>query len=187
MADRLILVRHALPEATDGLTAAHWPLSEAGREDTVLLAHHLPGPLGLLLTSPERKARETATVIGLRLGLPVHEDARLREADRPDEWVEDYRERALAYLRGEEAAGWEPREAVLRRFSTAIEERGQETEDGLVAVAHGLVMALYVAARTGVDAATWWETLTLPDAWIITAGGRSAARPTGWAPAPPGR
>ena len=83
---RLILVRHAMPEVVQGTSAKFWGLNEAAREDCVLLAHALPPGISRILSSDERKARETAEVLGLRLGLEVDIDPRFQEVDRPQVW-----------------------------------------------------------------------------------------------------
>jgi len=79
----VILVRHAMPVVEPGVAASLWGLGDAAREDTVLLTHALPRGIAGIWSSDERKARETADVIGLRIGLPVQVDARLSEVDRP--------------------------------------------------------------------------------------------------------
>ena len=68
----VILIRHAMPEVVQGTSSKFWGLSEAAREDCVMLAHALPAGLASpIWSSDERKARETAEVLGLRLGLDV--------------------------------------------------------------------------------------------------------------------
>jgi broad specificity phosphatase PhoE len=59
------------------------PLNSTGRRQAAGLAARLE-PLGLrsLWSSDLKRARETAEIVGARLGLPVQVDARLREANR---------------------------------------------------------------------------------------------------------
>lgn len=160
----IILVRHAMPEVVPGVASKLWGLGNSGREDCVLLAHALPASVAALWSSDERKARETAEVIGLRLGLPVSTDARFSEVDRPPVWDRDYREVAAAYLTGRDEPGWEARATVVDRFSAGIDGIANSQSPAIV-VSHGLAMTLWLASRTGIQAEPWWRDLTLPDAW----------------------
>ena len=120
------LIRHA-ETVLDRATPSHeWPLSEDGCAAARALA--LSGPA---LSSPERKALDTARLAGL----DATPDDRLREAARP--FVEDYEPAAARYLAGEPLEGWEPREEVLARM--------REVLDGYhgIAVSHGLAIAIY--------------------------------------------
>jgi broad specificity phosphatase PhoE len=171
----VILVRHALPEIVRGVPSSEWGLSEAGREDCVLLAHALPPDLApVVYSSGIPKAMETAAVIALRRGLRTAVDARLREVDQPPEWVEDHRAKVLGYLAGRDGFDWEPREQAVARFDAAIGDivaSGDGDAGDVVVVAHGLVMTLWVATVAEINAGAWWEALTLPDAWRVEAGG----------------
>lgn len=165
----VILVRHALPEVTRGLASALWPLSEAAKEDCVLLAHALPARLApTVYTSAERKAEETAVVLGLRRGLEVSVDDRLREVDRPDEWVEDYRDAVRDYLARGGRPGWEPPDRAAGRFAAAVDEAlAAHREGDLMVVNHGIALTLFLATRTPLDPLTFWPALAFPDAWRL--------------------
>lgn len=133
----------------------------------MLLAHALPASLApVVVTSEEKKARETATIIGLRRQLKVEVDPRLREVDRPETWDEDYRAVAERYLATGSEPGWEPQDAAARRMGEAVAERLYRQDEGdVVIVGHGLAISLYVAAMTGVDVVDFWKKLAFPDAW----------------------
>jgi len=161
----IVLVRHAMPNVERGVASRLWTLSEASREDCVLLAHALPQPADAIWSSDEPKARETAEVIGLRLGLPVRIDPAFAEVDRPEIWDREYREVAAAYLRGIVEPGWEAREAVSRRFGDGIARARHDGTGDLVIVNHGLAMSLWLSTQTQLDIEPWWRSLTLPDAW----------------------
>lgn len=166
---RLILVRHARPVTVPGAPPETWELDERAREDCVLLAHalrELDSPA--IVSSPEPKARETATVLGLRLGVPVTEDDALREAARPNEWVEDYRAAAIAYLASGGDSRWEPHTSVVVRFAAALERARQANPNrDLLVVSHGLAITLYLDALGLVDPIPFWDNLTLPAAWEV--------------------
>ncbi len=166
---RLVLVRHARPVTVPGASPETWELDERAREDCVLLAHalrDLESPA--IVSSPEPKARETATVLGLRLGVPVTEDDAFREATRPPEWVEDYRAAAIAYLASGGDSRWEPHTAVVVRFAAAIERaRKANPNRDLIAVSHGLAITLFLNALGLVDPIPFWDNLSLPAAWDV--------------------
>lgn len=166
----VVLVRHAMPEVRRGVSSRLWALGERGREDCVLLAHALTGPLApVVFSSDEPKARETAAVTALRRGLRPAVDARFGEVDRPQEWVEDHAALARRYLAGEPLPGWEPHGTVVARFAGAIADAVTVEGGGDVVVAtHGMAMTLWASAVAGIaDPVRWWEALTFPDAWRV--------------------
>ena len=86
MARALIFVRHAMPEVTPDTPSREWRLTEASREDCVLLAHALPADLApTVFTSTEPKAQETGAIIALRKALTTEEYHGFNEVERP--WV----------------------------------------------------------------------------------------------------
>lgn len=167
---RLILVRHALPEVVQGVASTLWGLSESAREDCVVLAHNLDLPLSgpPIYSSAERKAKETADVLALRLGRDTAMDAGFGETDRPDVWNEDYRALVVRYLGGESIPGWEPRASVVSRFTAAC-DRAIAAANGadVVVVNHGQALSLYLDSVVSIDLVPFWRALTLPDAWAL--------------------
>lgn len=99
---QILLVRHALPLRTEAGEGADAELAEAGWEQ----ARRLPGalerfPLSRLISSPQRRAHQTAEPVAAARGLTVEIDERLAEydrghahylpleqvrAERPDDW-----------------------------------------------------------------------------------------------------
>ena len=166
----LILVRHAMPEVVQGVSSTTWGLAESSREDCVLLAHHLPELLApVVYTSPQPKVLETANVIALRRGLRVATDDRLREADQPPEWIDDYRPVAASYVAGNFVPGWEPQAAVARRFGEAVGDalNASPGEGDLVIVDHGLALTLFLSTRAKIAREPFWRALSFPDAWRL--------------------
>jgi broad specificity phosphatase PhoE len=175
----IILVRHAMPEVEQGVASKLWGLSEASREDCVLLAHALPQGISAIWSSNERKARETADVLALRLGLPVQVNSRFAEVDRPAVWDRNYQEVAAGYLAGASEPGWEPRDDVLARFSAGIAHARTSAAGTIVVVSHGMALSLWVASIAPIEIISWWRALALPDAWAVDvdAGEVSPVRP----------
>ena len=174
MTRAIILVRHAMPKVVPGVAPKRWTLSESAAEDCVLLAHALPENLAPSIhTSNEAKAEQTARIVAMRRGLTVTIDPRLAEVDRPQEWVEDHRALAAAYLAGADHAGWEPRAAVVSRFASAVGDAMvlQHDSDGdTVVVNHGMALSLYLANAAGIDVVSFWRALAFPDAWRFDLG-----------------
>jgi broad specificity phosphatase PhoE len=151
----VILVRHAMPELQPGVAPHLWELGETGRAAARDLAQHLHG--GLVVSSDEPKALQTAEEIAAHLGAEIAVDHRLAEARRPGEWDVDYRARAARYVGGEALDGWEPHAAVIERFTAAVR--------GDIVVTHGLAMTLYLG-----ETVDFWAELRFPDAWSALAG-----------------
>ena len=174
----IVLVRHAMPELERGVASTLWGLAEASREDCVMLAHALPAGIStIVFTSEERKARETADVLALRRGLQVATDAGFGEVDRPTVWDDDYRAVAAKYLATGTGEGWEPRDAVVRRFDSAIERSLAVTVSGtLVVVDHGLALSLWLDSFGAIDLVPFWQALTLPDAWLFEPDSKALER-----------
>lgn len=85
---RFVFIRHAQamcnrPEAQDCLNSVSpdSTLTSVGQRQAQLLADHFPAGLtgARLYSSPMRRALQTASVLGTRLGLPLIQDDRLEE------------------------------------------------------------------------------------------------------------
>lgn len=80
------------------------PLSDAGREQAHALAEQAAAeepPIVALYTSPLIRAKETADVVGAKLGLEPRPDDRLKEVD-----VGDWEQRLKADVEREDPGGW---------------------------------------------------------------------------------
>lgn len=179
---RLVLIRHAEPEIEAHVPASSWRLTARGEASTRRLATELAALApDRLITSPERKAVETARVAADALGLPIAEDDRFAEQGAgPDEFIEDYREfraRVREFFS-------RPGEVVWRRESAqAARERFNAGVDDLVAaggtpvvVTHGRIMSAWLAAFTGGDAWDIWTGLRMPDLLDVDVEARAFRR-----------
>jgi 2,3-bisphosphoglycerate-dependent phosphoglycerate mutase len=173
---RLILVKHSLPTIVPERPRREWQLSEEGRLRSGRLAEHLrPYGPDHIATSPEIKARETATILAHALGgLPIDTVDDLREhddGDVPFQTEEAFRETVRDFFRrpSEPVFGPESADATNARFSGAILGL-PEPRDGqsVVAVAHGRVISLFVARRAGLDAYELWRRLGLPSMVVLS-------------------
>ena len=79
----LIIIRHARPERADGVHAtADPPLSESGRQQAEATAAFLAGePVHHIVSSPLRRAQQTAEPLAARLGIDLETNEGLREID----------------------------------------------------------------------------------------------------------
>jgi probable phosphoglycerate mutase len=80
---QLLLVRHALPHRTEAGEGSDPELSEEGWEQARRLPEALDRfPLARLISSPQRRARQTAEPVAKARGLSIDIDDRLAEYDR---------------------------------------------------------------------------------------------------------
>jgi broad specificity phosphatase PhoE len=166
----LLLARHA---QTDWNLEGRWqghadpPLNDFGREQALALAESLAAkPIDALYSSDLVRARESAEIVGERIGLRVRLDRRLREVD-VGEWsgltsskVEQLFPVGLARSRAG-GTGWEQGEAyeaMGARVVAALHEIAGAHPGGCVAVVtHGGPMCSVWLASGG-ELADWPRT-----------------------------
>ncbi|MSQ36623.1 MAG: histidine phosphatase family protein [Dehalococcoidia bacterium] len=140
MSARLLLVRHAEPQAWPGVAASRRldpPLSERGRRQAAALAEALRehAPVAFY-AGPALRVRETAAAAAAALGLAVTVDERLRSRE----------EGALPELMG----------AVLSRALEALRELAARHEGrAAVVVSHTPTLGALIAHALGGRAETW--------------------------------
>jgi probable phosphoglycerate mutase len=166
----LLLIRHAEPKRiAPGSSAmpADPTLTERGRDQAERLARWIGHePLDAVLTSPLRRARETADIVGDALRITVEVVDRLKEYDaQADSYIpveelretKDHRWRAMIEGRWKDFGGEDPDlfrarivpcvDAVIGRFPGAR----------VAAVTHGGVINVYLAALLGLERHLWFE------------------------------
>ncbi len=173
---KLILVRHSLPEFTEGVPAHQWSLSAEGRQRCVPLAEGLGAyePVAVV-TSTEPKAVETGQVIADHLSLLLESADGLREHHRSQPVVLDAEtpfEARVAELfarPGELVLGDETGHQAHARFSAAVESAmARHPEGDVLVVAHGTVIALYVSRAAGIDPFPFWTRLGMPGYAVLS-------------------
>ncbi|MEO6060713.1 MAG: histidine phosphatase family protein [Thermoflexales bacterium] len=178
-AERLILVKHSLPEIVDGVRARDWRLSEEGRRRCDALADALAAyaPSGALTSSDEPKAIETAERVAARLGLPAAVDADLSEHKRGSKKLLDETEWQAAMARlfahpNRLEYGEETGDQARLRFETAIRRalaaHVATSSGACVCVCHGTVISLFTVALAGVDGYALWRRLELPSFVVLS-------------------
>jgi broad specificity phosphatase PhoE len=175
MVDRvLVLVRHAMPDATPELPPTEWTLSLDGMRAAAALREVLPRD-ARLIASPEPKAWQTLGDVD-----SVLRDARFREIDRPDEpWSDDFRARRAEYVSGVPHRAWEPHADVAERFAAGVAAHEVGSARHVVIATHGMAMTTWLVALGAVarrDAALFWRGLRFPDCHIVDLDAKTVRR-----------
>jgi broad specificity phosphatase PhoE len=169
----LILVRHARPEVDASMPRVDWTLGEEGLAAAARLAEQLrPIGVDVVVSSTERKAKDTGAVIAHALGVTFQTGQDLDEHRRPrvgllsDEVfgasMRDFFARPDQRVFGDESAA-----AAQSRFGAAVDALVKAHHGRrLVVVTHGTVLALHLAARYSVDAWSTWQRLGQP-AYVV--------------------
>jgi broad specificity phosphatase PhoE len=159
---RLILLRHGCSAGAEARCAGRGDifdpgLGPAGRAQAGVAVHRLGRQLDLVVSSPARRALETACL----WGLPVRVDDRLAERSfgewegRP--WAELWPTVPAAVLADPEAyttftpPGGEPLEAVADRVGAALRDLAAEPGRRVLAVTHAGPLRLAVGAVLGLS------------------------------------
>jgi broad specificity phosphatase PhoE len=175
MMPNLILVRHSLPEIIPSLPAHQWRLSEAGRARCNQLAGKIRAySPQVVVSSLEPKAQETAQLVADRLGLVSYTAEGLHEHERTKaQWtgqaeferkVAEFFEYPQQLVMGEETAS----QASDRFAGAVMAQIEKHPGSNLAIVAHGTVMALFVARTINVEPFLFWKRLGLP-AFVVFA------------------
>jgi len=171
---KLILIKHASPLVDPAKPSDQWKLSEKGRASCDALAIELASHrLTLIVSSEEPKARETAELVARKLDVPFETASDLHEHDRSN----------VAHMRSgdfismielmlrkpdELVLGRETASDALARFEKAIATVATTHADKNVAiVAHGTVIALFLAAHGAGKAFDLWRRLGLPSFAVL--------------------
>jgi len=166
----LLLIRHAEPVRIapgSSPVPADPGLTPRGRLQAVRLAQWLEHePVDAVLSSPLRRARETAAIVGDGLGLEVETVEGLMEYDaEADHYIpveemretRDHRWRAMIEGRWEELGG-EPPDRFRARIVPCVDAVIEHFPGARVAaVCHGGVINVYVAALLGLERHLWFE------------------------------
>lgn len=172
---RLILVKHAQPVLDAAVPPREWRLGREGEEQSHRLAERLRTFLPFtLVSSPEPKAVRTAEIVAATLGITSAVVDGLEEFDRPAMPIvtrgEHTRLNASIFTtRARPVLGRESADAALARFSAAIDRAlaPLPSRHTLVVIAHGTVIALFVAQQTGRDAFELWKRLECADCFDL--------------------
>jgi broad specificity phosphatase PhoE len=160
-------MRHAQPLVADGTPADQWTLTDEGRREAAVLGRRLEdgSTSTIVYTSPERKARETASLAFPSVAAHVREH--LSEVKRA--WYakpDDFADAVANYLSGEVVEGWERREDVIARLRPLMAD--STPSERIVLVSHGVLLTTWLHYEIGLaDPFRFWSNLRMPDAWEL--------------------
>jgi broad specificity phosphatase PhoE len=165
--DRLILIRHAVPQIDPQTPAGLWQLGHEGRTAARAL-RPLLAQSAYYVASTEPKAIETLQEISGDPHMPT--DPGFAEVRRPHRWSDehDYRTVARAYVQGARHDGWESHEEVTDRFDAAVARHAAlaaACNRTLIIGTHGLAPTIWLASRYFLrpGPAQFWAALRFPD------------------------
>jgi broad specificity phosphatase PhoE len=171
----LILVKHSQPQIVTTVPAAQWRLSDEGRRRNAALAERLAAyQPAAIVASREPKAMETGYTVASILDAPFATAEELHEHDRSNVgWssAEDFEVAVARFFAhpSELVFGHETADQARERFTAAVDTVVAAHPNGnLVVVAHGTVIALLVAARTGTEPLPLWRRLDLPSFVVLS-------------------
>lgn len=169
----LILVKHAAPQVTPGMSPDLWPLSEEGRRRCGVLAERLRDDgARQIVTSEEAKAIETGKLLAEALEIPASALPGLEEHDRSDvphmrsgDFISSME---LAFRRpADRVLGRESIAAALQRFEPALDQALRNHPGNCIVVSHGAVLAAWLAPRMQRKPFEIWRAMGLPSYAVI--------------------
>lgn len=146
---QLLLIRHALPLRSEPGQGSDPDLSEDGIEQAKRLPDALTRfPIARLVSSPQRRAVQTAQPVAETLGLTVEVDERLAEYDRdlphyiPIEQIAKENPQELERLMSGRLPSGVDEDAFMARIFAAVDDlvASAEREDTVAVFSHGGVI-----------------------------------------------
>ena len=177
---QLILVKHAAPEVVPDTPSEQWRLSDKGRAACTQLAASLASlKPGVIVSSEEPKASETAERVVRELGVDWETAPGLHEHDRSNvphmRSAEFISTMELLFRRPQQLVlGRETAAGALKRFQNALAdvlERHPDERGNVAVVSHGTVIALLLAHRAGQNGFDLWRRMQLPSYAVVEVPG----------------
>lgn len=143
---QLLVIRHALPLRTEPGQGSDPDLSEEGIEQAKRLPEALARfPVSRLVSSPQRRAVQTAQPVADRLGLSIDVDDRLAEYDRDLSHytpVEEISEEDMKRLASGDLPGGVDQPAFIDRVNAGVADivKAANREDTVALFSHGGVI-----------------------------------------------
>lgn len=161
---RLLLIRHGqTPSNVIGAldTAVPGPgLTDLGFSQAEAIPPALSSePIGAVFASSQTRAQLTATPLATRLDQEIRVRDGIREIDAGDlemrsDWdaIVEYHRASFAWVEGklsERVPGGEDGHEAIGRFDDVVDEAARVGEETVALVAHGQMLRVWAAARTG--------------------------------------
>jgi broad specificity phosphatase PhoE len=154
---QLLIVRHALPLRSEPGQGSDPDLSEEGLEQAKRLPDALARfPISRLVSSPQRRAMQTAQPVSDALGLEVDIDDRLAEYDRDLSHytpVEEISEQDMKRLASGQLPGGVDQPAFIARVMAGVGDivKSADREDTVAVFSHGGVINALVHHVMGTE------------------------------------
>ncbi len=175
----LILIRHSEAEVSASASTSEWPLSPKGRDLCVALADAIKTyEPHLIVSSPMRRASETAQLTAERLGVPWRTESGVEEHRRPFLHRTDAELQATIRLFFESPAervfGKESADECRDRFRAALDEIVRaEAEANVAIVSHRTILSAYAAPFFDLEPFELWTRLESPSFMVLDASSGS--------------
>ncbi len=174
--NRLVLIKHSLPEIVPSIPAKQWHLSAAGRQRCEQLADRLRSySPDVFITSDEPKAQETGEILAKTLDTHCTTGPNLHEHDRSNEGFfptkEQFEDRVARFFLHPQCLffGQETADDAHARFANAVSKAiAQHPERTIAVVAHGTMITLFVARACGLQPFPLWKRLGLPSLVVLS-------------------
>lgn len=160
MPDRLIYLSHPQVQIDPAVPVPDWPLNDIGQARVDALARVALDRLASIravVSSPERKARDTADTLAAALGLPVdiaedsYENDRSATGFLPGPEFEQVADAFFA-APGESVRGWERAIDAQTRITTCVKHFVSTAASGdILMIGHGAVGTLLFCAARSVE------------------------------------
>ena len=167
----IYLLRHAASTVSPDVPESDWPLSETGREQAQALVDQLSGArIDAIYSSPYRRAVATVRPLAADRDLPIHTDARLRERELTDRWLDDHTE-ALRRVWSDfdlVLPGGESSAACQQRVGTVLSElRARHgPSERVIVSSHGNAIGLYLNRLDSSFGFEAWAEMRNPDLFV---------------------
>jgi 2,3-bisphosphoglycerate-dependent phosphoglycerate mutase len=167
----LYLLRHAESTVSPEVPESDWPLSETGTKQAQALVDRFANcRIDAVYSSPYRRSVATVRPLAADRDLSIRTDARLRERELMDQWLDDHRQ-ALQRVWNDFSLtlpGGESSAACQRRVGEALDDlRSQHDDERVFVSSHGNAIGLYLNRLDSSFGFEDWKEMGNPDLFVV--------------------
>lgn len=167
----LYLLRHADSAASPHVPEPRWPLTARGQQQARVLVDSLAVlDIGVVYSSPYRRAVETVAPFARHQRLPVRLDPRFRERRLTDQWLDDHPQAVKRVWSDFQRTlpGGESSAACQRRMAAAVADvRARHPDRRLLISSHGNAIGLYLNHLDPCFGFQQWQAMQKPDLFAV--------------------